>query len=472
MAITVTLYGPILGPVVTTTAGTLRYDGFRNCLWTYLDSTTGAFRRYTLEPPYVEVAQHSYTRAAWDCQYPEYIICNRRNGDFYAASSQLSDDLVRFSPLAPNSALNQIEGANSNTAWGGDVSRDSSGAEYILTHGGLAGYDLFSISASTGDIALISSVGSEVQNYNGGWIILGIPPNPTTGNARWLGLPKNTGGDSHQVFTIENVAGVITQTVRLTLDDDAASTTDLFGAAMGFVSNELSAVWDSVNNRVILMAPQAASPYTIRLVALSATDFTTVAWRQSLTPATATLQLTQVFSAHENNLYLPVAWSNIATHLTMQAALVRLLDGVIVDSGTYDPVGTGTAIASGILTCVWDEHSERLFVQAGGTAVLADGTTARLMVVEFDLVLYPSTPTYPVDTNPPPGQLGVSQKLVAGPVVQVINQNTAVIQTLLSELVDATSLSSQNPTINLDLNGYSLTSLASSAADNAPARQT
>lgn len=95
--------------------------------------------------------------------------------------------------------------------------------------------------------------------------------------------------------------------------------------------------------------------------------------------------------------------------------------------------------------------------------------TPRFTIVAVEGVAYPGDPTYPDLVRP--DDIGTATKLVNGPVVKTVNRNALLVQEMLELLVDAASDPDQNPTLEIDLNGYRLVDLAEDDSSNAPARQ-
>ncbi len=274
---------------------------------------------------------------------------------------------------------------------------------------------------------------------------------------RWLITGAGTGSLPTDIYLVEYSGGVLTAPVLVNITTANDNTT--FGEDTDASSSAIVAFWDRINSRVILMAKSLDGLSTI-MSAVTLAAPTVPVWTRKVTGSflASSYSNGKGSQCHLDN-HLAIACADGASACNLY--VIRLSDGAVVDSGA----STAVADFSGSTNhFIWREDLATLYVQV-------NGSTTHLVAFTFTATDYPVNPTYPDETDPPPGQLGASQKLIAGPVVQVVNQNTAVIQALLSELVDAASASNQNPALVLDLNGHELTNLFNSPADNAPARQ-
>lgn len=275
-----------------------------------------------------------------------------------------------------------------------------------------------------------------------GWYLYSLPP--VFGDDSWRWVRSSVTGSivsdayphSIEMFTFDGAT--ITRDLLFDFPDNEPA---LFTEPLDLLRC-VQPLFDLARNQWVLVA-EHASTGILEVVAVDATDLTTVNWR-TVIPSAMLGSMPNTNGRVQHTIYNYLGLTG-----TSGAVLLELTEGSVVDSGLAS-ISIGSSASS-----YWDEA-------AGGIVYERNSAGQPLGFITFDFLLYPTEP----DEADPVSTFGeYATTLRAGPVNRVMNTNMTRINEALSLLMDEDGTDVVK--ITVDLNGHNLVNLAEDARPQA-----
>lgn len=454
MAIIENVYTTLGGGTLTSfTAGTLRYDASRNCLWLFHDAN--GMRRFGMSTPYAETAQY-LGDGALDAATAADIGVGEHSGYAYGndtAAGTNSQKIFKVDPTDFSTVATFGTNSASLTASSTEAIRfaantealDSDGNIYLLACGVQHGLSILHADGTALTHCAVENAEGLLDQMSQA---VAITPDPVTGKARWLYLVQPSGVYVDATLRLIDQDGTVSNVVVF----DSAGFLAMFGNPYK-ASSAINFMWDRVHESVVLVGhtdPAAGNDVAV-VVNYSLADG--ILWSTSIdlggtTPQYSPATIRTLQARVEN--YIPV----ILTEKTMggddlSLYLLSSADGSIVDSGvsavTSDLVGATSS-------AVWLESFATLYWQTGDTS-------NPLVAYQFTAVSSdPDDPDAPEEVDTEYATILRSSNLTS-----VMNQAGVAFAALLANYAD-TDGGLAFVVDNVDMNGYKIEALGSGTA--------